>query len=221
MSMSATRQSKIMLPLPEDLAADGNAEDFRVTVTQILMASGDSIEPPDRGITVVVGGNNAGKSTFLRDIWTKLSRPAYSVYKPLLIEEVGLSRNGTDSDVFAWFTQNVPWSGLNSRSGFLTENGVATTVNALKKFCKEGNSLHSIVEIASHIVQRGDLHKRLDVVKPVDQREDPLSPPTHPLHRMQDDPALLDLIQELSERIFRQRLTIDRLGGTSIASWLA
>ncbi|MFJ1606777.1 AAA family ATPase [Streptomyces sp. NPDC088253] len=34
----------------------------------------------------------------------------------------------------------------------------------------------------------------------------------HPLHRLQDDPELLKTVQSLSERIFRQKLTLERIG---------
>lgn len=213
MSMSAHGQAKSTVPLPSDFKCEGSAKNFHVAVSEINTKSGDQIIPPLVGVTVIVGGNNAGKSTFLRDLWVRLSRPSYTVYKPVLIEGIGLHRSGSDADALTWFRNEWRWSGNKYKPGFVDDSGTTTSIANIRKFVKQGSSPESIAGIVNHVVQRGDLHKRVEVVEAVDQRDGLQDRPRHPIHRLQDDPTLLDQIQQLSRRIFRQELTLDRLGG--------
>ncbi|MEU5297499.1 ATP-dependent nuclease [Streptomyces sp. GTA36] len=213
MSMGAHRQNKIAIPLPEDLLQGGDASNFDVFISELVTKNGKSVTPPRGGVTVIVGGNNAGKSTFLRDVWTTLSRPTHSVYKPLLVEKINLVREGGQSDFFCWCAEHAVWSGVKSNLGFVThESHVRVTTGEIKRVCEQGATPTDVSRIASLLVQRGDLHKRLDVVAAVDQREKLDSPPEHPLHRLQDDPELLKTVQSLCERVFRQKLTLERIG---------
>ncbi|MER6811059.1 AAA family ATPase [Spirillospora sp. NPDC000708] len=213
MSMTAHGQPKHAVPLPADFEGEGEANDFHVAVSEISTKGGDHIAPPPVGVTVIVGGNNSGKSTFLRDLWIRLSRPKYTIYKPILIEEVKLHRDGSDADALDWFRNKWAWSGNKYKPGFVDDTGTTTALGNIRKFVKQGSTPYSLADIVNHVVQRGDLHKRVELVEPVDQRDGLQESPRHPIHRIQDDPDLLQRVQQFSRRIFRQELTLDRLGG--------
>ncbi|WP_230195027.1 ATP-dependent nuclease [Streptomyces coriariae] len=213
MAMGAHHQDKDEIPLPEDLLEGGDAANFDVFISNLVTRKGEAITPPRGGVTVIVGGNNAGKSTFLRDVWTKLSRPSNSVYRSRLIDKVEIAREGEQADFFCWCNEHSVWSGVKSRAGFVASDTYArVTVNNIKQFCKQSKTVGNLAGIASLLVQRGDLNNRLQVVEPVDQRDELHDPPAHPLHRLQDDPELLKTVQSLSERVFRQKLTLERIG---------
>ncbi|MGW4384371.1 AAA family ATPase [Kitasatospora sp. NPDC004531] len=210
---SPAHEYKTEFPLPEGLTDGGSSANFSVHVNQISMIDGTEVHPPRGGVTVIVGGNNSGKSTFLRDLWTKLSRPEQTVYKTKIIEGVDIAREGSEADIFAWFKENSKWSGTKYNNGFLDGNGGrAVTVGNVRSFAREKGVSQSLSKVSGHIVYRADLHKRIEAVAPVEQRADLGDPPTHPLHHLQDSPDLLSLIQQLSNRIFRQNLTLERIG---------
>ncbi len=211
--MGAHRQDKVEIALPEDLLEGGDAEKFDVFISKLTTWKGETINPPRGGVTVIVGGNNAGNSTFLRDVWTKLSRPTHSVYRPRLIDEIEVVREGEEADFFSWCAQHSVWSGVKSSTGFISgDRYTRVSVSNVKQFCKQGSKVSTLSNVSPLLAQRGDLDKRLDIVEPVDQRDALHDPPTHPLHRLQDDPQLLETVQSLSERVFRQKLTLERIG---------
>lgn len=213
MAMGAHHQDKDEIPLPKDLLEGGEAAKFDVFISKIVTRNAETITPPRGGVTVIVGGNNAGKSTFLRDVWTKLSRPSNSVYKARLIDEIEVTRQGEEADFFCWCNEHSVWSGVKSRAGFVVSDSYTRiSVSSIKQFCRQPNVVSTISSVASLLVQRGDLDNRLKVVEPVDQRDELHDPPTHPLHHLQDNLEFLRTVQSLSERVFRQKLTLERVG---------
>lgn len=213
MSMGAHHQDKVKLKLAEDLLEGGDSAKFDVFVSEVVTKNGDTVTPPRGGVTVIVGGNNAGKSTFLRDMWTNLSRPEYTVYRSRLIDKVNIVRDGEQADFFNWCNEHAAWSGVKSRPGFVVDNSYRrVSVSDIKKFCRFGSAASTLSDVAPLLVQRGDLENRLKVVEPEDQRDSLDAPPSHPLHHLQDDPDLLNSVQSLCERVFRQKLTLERIG---------
>jgi hypothetical protein len=65
------------------------------------------------------------------------------------------------------------------------------------------------------LVHFADALSRADMVQGTGQRGNIADPPFHPLHHLQDDPKLARDFSDVSERIFRQPLTLDRLSGNT------
>lgn len=58
--------------LDETLKA-GKHNNFSFAIESITVGSGDAVQLPRAGVVAVVGGNNVGKSTLLRQIYEHLS----------------------------------------------------------------------------------------------------------------------------------------------------
>ena len=82
----------------------GDAENFGFAVRSVRVGNGELLDLPGPGaVTVVVGANNVGKSTFLAQIydrlWTSSLRGGKS---PAVVTEIGEPWIGTVADLTAW-----------------------------------------------------------------------------------------------------------------------
>ena len=51
---------------------------YSFRLKEIVLNSEDTIQVPESGIVIIVGPNNAGKSTLLHDIKEVVQRPSFS-----------------------------------------------------------------------------------------------------------------------------------------------
>ncbi len=66
-------------------------------------------------------------------------------------------------------------------------------------------------ELNGFLTFYGDAWNRLNGASPVEQRDVFSSPPTSPIHILQDNFKLFEELNQISERVFRESLTLDRL----------
>lgn len=201
--------------VPDNLQG-GSPDAFGLMVTRIDLVGGSSITPPTAGVTAIVGGNNVGKSTLLRELVQTLSTQPNTVTPPrLVIQKVQAHRNGSAADLIAWLREHCDWVFRPGQPfpGFvrLGQQQPLTAQDMAYNWHPGGDE--RLGQLFPYVVHYSDAMQRAGIVQGVGQRPDVNDPPQHPLHQLQDDPGLLQTFSEISERIFRQPLTLDRISG--------
>lgn len=193
----------------EDQYRDGNASRFGISISAISVGSGDPIPIPTPGVTLVVGGNNAGKSTLLRQMYARLTDPwhASGTPDPAVLTNQKNHMTGRAADAFAWLSANA----------HLTDQG----------FSRDGQMLHkSIVEalwspgakggldqLGRMVALQPDARTRFAMTAPAMRRADIADPPAHPLHYLESEPELFTELDGYSNEIFGTGITLDPLSG--------
>lgn len=192
----------------------GDASNFGLSIDQVALASGDAITLPRRGVTAIVGANNSGKSTLLRQVHWHATQPQnLHSERVRIVQDVALARSGSASDLLAWLDTHATFMDLSPAQGgpaFARPSGSVQVRQAVQHWQQHGNALGPI---AGFGFSYADAQSRLGQVGGVGQRGDVSEPPQHPLHQLQDDAALRDRLNVISQRIFRQPLTLDHVSG--------
>ncbi|WP_436758698.1 ATP-dependent nuclease [Streptosporangium sp. V21-05] len=204
-----------MASVPEDLISGGDPAAFKVSVDYLTTTDHTNIKLPRAGVTVVVGGNNVGKTTFLEEIANLLHRRGELPKPNYIISQASLFKSGTPQDFASWLKDHTPWSDEHHGAvGFIANDGSIVNRSAVENNWLGSNNIPgSLLHIAPLLVHKGDAHQRIQWIQPTPQREDVEKAATHPLHKLQDDHLLLEEKRALHKRIFRESLTLDRLSG--------
>lgn len=208
------------LSLPAHLQA-GNADAFSIGIGEVTLIGGTPIALSAPGVTAVVGANNSGKSTVLREIINALARPPrQEPNKFKVLSTLTIKSEGSYADMFDWFAKHVRYAEAPS-------NGLQAGFVGLHQ--AQPYPVHIIegewAAVSGHRDRLGVFHQffsyyltaeaRLGLTAPQQARANVTDPPVHPLHYLQDDADLLAHIKALSVRLFQETLTLDRVS-TSI-----
>ncbi|WP_186760237.1 AAA family ATPase [Arthrobacter alpinus] len=191
---------------------DGDATKFRFYVKEIKLKSGDSIEPQRAGVTAIVGSNNAGKSTILRELNDALSENPPGHLK-LSVDEVTWSSRTDVADLFAWlsstatFVQSTPQDPYEGFIRLGTNSGAPDEVSH-----RWVTSQLGLANLASFLCFYGNAEGRLQLGNAVQRRQETGDPPGHPIHALEDSKILRETISGISASVFHQPLTLDQLG---------
>lgn len=192
----------------------GDADRFTFSLDSINLYGGESIALQQAGVTAIVGANNAGKSTILRELWEKLShQPGQAETPRMAVESLGLSVGGTPADAVAWVAENSTFVQRDSNIGFQR----AQTGNVHPIYLTQAWQTQPIGEVgqlANFLVFYGNAQGRFGIGGAAEMRENVDDPPQHPVHGLQDSKLLLDEVSEISTKIFGKPLTLDVLGRT-------
>lgn len=196
-------------------AADvGDADKFGLAIDRLVLSSGDTIALPAGGVTAIVGANNSGKSTLLRQAHWHVTQPQNLQNERVrLVQEVSLSRSGSAADLLAWLDRHATFRDLPPAQGgpvFARPSASVQTGHAVQYWQQPPTALGPL---AGFCFSYADAQSRLSQIGTVGQRGDVAEPPQHPLHQLQDDHALRDRLNAISQRIFRQSSTLDHLSG--------
>ena len=93
-----------MTTLPPNTIDRGDSSRFGLGIADIRTLDGTTIIPPARGVTVIVGANNSGKSTFLELAQTITLELGQEPQRKLLAG-LSLRKNGTPDDLVAWLIE--------------------------------------------------------------------------------------------------------------------
>ena len=199
------------LDLDVDLRG-GEPNNFGVSIKTMLIGSGPVIVTPAAGVTLIVGGNNSGKSTILRQAHAILQQIVKGyVSAPPVLRDLTLRKTGVLADVYAWLGSNaqvVPGSGFSRLSG-------AVKTAHLKSSWDGAYGPASLYQLGSAVTLLADARARFSQTEPTSRRADIGQPPAHPLHHYEDEPALLAELDGYSRDIFGVGLTLDRLSGNT------
>jgi len=193
---------------------NGSADAFGFVVESINLAGGGTIPVQRAGVTAIVGANNAGKSTVLREVWEKLSHmPGHPESPRIAVESVTLSTSGARADVVSWVGDNSTFVQRDANVGFQrAQTGVVHPHMLVQAW--DPQSPTELGQLASFLVFYGNAQGRFGIGGAAEMRENVDDPPQHPVHRLQDSRALLDEVSAVSQQIFAQPLTLDSLGRT-------
>lgn len=194
----------------------GDERAVRFRIGEIQLVSGDVITPAAVGVTAIVGGNNAGKSTILRQVNWSLVSPQNIPNEPVqLVSGLIVERNGTVEDWLAWLGNHSSIREMPSHQGgdqFSRPNAPQMSVpSASASWASQSDGWH--VSVASYFTHYAETMARLGQLGAVGQRGDVGDPAAAPLHQLQDDAESLAGLNALSERIFRTSITLDDLSG--------
>lgn len=201
-------------------------------VSRLRFRDGSSEDIPAEGVTVVVGANNTGKSVLLREIrdFVTLTTPPPSLGQPepLWLAGLDIAAHGTEEEFADWFharsrvaPQNVQYAGKEVLT--LPQASMPGHVLTLADAWQYWQALiqaenqrpinipvHQTFSILTqHLVS---LHEAIDrgALLQNAQARDPMTPPTHPYHRLWDDLQEEDDLAELIFRAFGFRVCINR-----------
>lgn len=195
----------------------GDSERCHFRINRVLLESGDALTLPATGVTAIVGANNTGKSTLLRQLQWHLTQPQNLVNERVrLIAEVTSARDGDVQDLLAWLDRHTTYRAAQPHEGargtFARPGSAVALDEAMQRW--QGDPAQPLgPALGTVLVSYADAQSRLDLVGTVAQRGDVGEPPQHPLHLLQDDADLRHRLNDLSRRIFGQELTLDHLSG--------
>ncbi|MFD5863466.1 ATP-dependent endonuclease [Agromyces sp. NPDC127015] len=212
--MTQDWRERIQLAFPNDAhLADGDAEAFEFSVDSIQLIGGERIELQQAGVTAIVGANNVGKSTILREVVDKLNhRRGFPEQPRVAVDSLQTTRKGGPNDVIAWLGNNSNFVVQGTSAGFQRPQ---TSIEQPRVLVKTWPSpLEGLGALAPFLTFYGNAQGRFSIGGSAEMRESVGDPPQHPVHYLQDSKALLDEVSSVTQQIFGPKLTLDTLGRT-------
>lgn len=189
---------------------DGDEQKFDFSVKSIRLIGGAEILLQQAGVTAIVGANNAGKSTVLRETWEKLNHLQHTVEQPrITVDDLELSTEGEQKDLIAWVGSNSTFVRQPHTAGF---KRARTSINDPSGLLSGWGDSSSLGPLAQYLGFYGDAQGRFGIGGSVEMRENVDDPPEHPVHYLQDSRQLLDELSTITSDVFRKPLTLDPLG---------
>jgi predicted ATPase len=182
-----------------------------LSIDSIHTHDGQKVHLTQRGVTVLVGGNNVGKSTLLNGIISKLNQHDN---KCETLSHIVLRREWDASDFGAWlqihcsYRDNVATRAKNGMEPIRVGSPVENWVH------QETQSIHHLGPLFDLLVHVSTINERTQYVSSSTQQQiDRKSPPRSLLHVFQRSPEVFQQFSGICERVFRRPLTLDYLGG--------
>jgi ABC-type cobalamin/Fe3+-siderophores transport system ATPase subunit len=206
-----------------DQGANQNAIEPRVWISSIQLSDDTVVTLPRGGVTAVVGGNNVGKSTLLRQMSEWLTNDKNYEQQRLtqghyiLLKNLQLAKEGTFEDFQEWLERNSVYQRKNpTNPATMTEGYVragATPIH-INQVAQAWNSIESnhINQIAGFVLNYAGAGSRAGSNFIAGRRQRPGLPPTEMLHHLEDSAELQHRLDSQYFEIFGQNLTLDKLG---------
>ncbi|MBU4216253.1 MAG: ATP-binding protein [Actinobacteria bacterium] len=201
---------------PESASTTG----LEVGIIEILTTAGQEIEIPPNGVVLIVGPNNVGKSTFLRELHGSFtSKPTPG--QRLWVSRTRTRLHGEEGQQFAWFEEfarTIPWSSGYPYAGTRTidddwTNAASGSWETVKRSFQEiqsGMQDAPYFPIAARhmcvILEAGARLQFDNSAPPRDTRQRP----TSFLHHLAEKPELEDKFRARIKQAFRFDVAINR-----------
>lgn len=198
--------------LAESALLGGDASSARVKLTEIVLTDTTVIQVPPVGVTVVVGPNNAGKSTLLRECYESMHLDFETRSTGRMMQAAPMSLEGSAADILAWLIQHVSY---NESHGFTALNNEAKLNpemirQSLPNLWARAQAAQRLSGyLASFFVYYATTDTRLLQSNPAPVREDARQPAIHPVHTLADDPERLKRASDIAESVFGEPLILD------------
>lgn len=188
----------------------GDPANFSVRIESVTVGEGEPIRMPKPGVTLIVGGNNAGKSTLLRQMYERFTGgwAQEAASNPAVLTDQVAATTGSEADAIAWLGHNSALVKEDfQRNGEIVSVPVVSLVWGTSRAKGRFDSLGRALSLAPNA------RTRFDMTLPVARRPDIADAPNHPLHYYEDDPELFAELDSYSHQIFGTGLTLDPLSG--------
>jgi len=190
----------------------GHAHLFSLRIGSVSIQGGAPVPISTDGVTVVVGGNNAGKSTLLRQMHASLvaSWGATVLPQPYLLTAQELLLGGTQADAHAWFAADA----YASDTGYV-RGGVNVTPQMISLAYTHTPRTH-LSNFGASLALVPNARSRFDAIRSVPRRPDISDPPNLDLHYFEEETELMRSLNAYTKEIFGTGVTLDWLSGNVI-----
>lgn len=209
--------------LPETLLS-GSAESFGMRIIALTLQDGSRIALPKSGVLAVVGPNNAGKSTLLREIveHVRLGPGQPGIFR--IVDKLQLSVSGNEADVVSWLSAHAQFGRTErqAQSVFLpfgAGGGMDSTYlsgGPLATYWAHAEAVGGVgTALADFVVHYATTENRLEMSKPAPIRENASDAPRHPVHVLAGDPVRRSEANRISTDVFGDALYIDEISASN------
>ncbi|MFD9762449.1 ATP-dependent endonuclease [[Kitasatospora] papulosa] len=199
--------------IPKDLS-NGDSGAFSVSVSSINLQNGYELKPPAAGVTAIVGGNNVGKSTLLKQIANLASRDTSGIPEPerwQLVTDINFQLGGTARDCAAWLVEHEGSYAMNGIVWFgLRANNNMHELHVRSMF-EGAQAPDKLSGLSNAFILYANPWQRIDAITPQELRDTVDTPARSPMHRLQDSLAMLTELREICREVFRVDVTLDAL----------
>lgn len=200
--------------IPANLSG-GEADKFALSIASVTLENGLTLNPPSRGVTVVVGGNNVGKSTLLKQISALSSRNAGEAVGPArwrLVTDIRFNVSGTSRDLCAWLLAHGNVYMQNGLLWFGTQGHGGAHEHHVRQFGEmDQGRVDRLLPLVSSFMLFADPWERVGAIQPQEMRESVETPPKNVMHHLEDSVQMLTEVREICREVFRLDLTLDTL----------
>jgi len=187
----------------------------KVSLSSVTLSSDDEIAFKQNGMTLIVGPNNSGKSSFLREIFQTLqigSEPSKKSRK--IISQIKFIQEGDQILIQQFLNSNTKQFNDPNGLTFLRTLNVNVQENtAIARWQNLDNGLHETTSLYCTFV---DTMSRLSITNPP-QTLDVLSDiPQHPIHVLYEDDSVENQLSEYIQLAFGENLILNRGAGSII-----
>ncbi|MDV8146257.1 ATP-dependent nuclease [Arthrobacter sp. B10-11] len=218
--MDTQKDEKPWLAGLDDTYSQGNAADFDFHLSELRLRSGSVVPINPVGVTVIVGGNNVGKSTILREIHLALaSHPEHAADRASrhVLESAGFQWAGSPADFLEWVAANNRWDGhsghsSSGRPGFTPRSG-GITVSVEDLLAARTSGHDSLGYVSLFLEQYAQAMDRFHYLQPITRLGNIGDTPVSPIQHLERTPGLLQNFQAAAKALFGIDVSLDRLSG--------
>jgi hypothetical protein len=190
----------------------GNPRSFSLRIGSITVQGGAPVPLATAGVSIIVGGNNAGKSTLLRQMYGSITGPwqAKVVDQPYLLMTQKILLEGSRADAHAWFASDS----YAIDDGYM-RRGVKVSLSQLDLAYQVSPTAH-LMNFAASMTLAPNARTRFDAIRAVKRRGDISDPPHLDLHYLEEETDLFRSLNSYTKEIFGTGITLDWMSGNLI-----
>lgn len=194
----------------------GDSTEFNFHISSINLMNGEEISFTQAGVTAIVGANNVGKSTIIKEIDRLLaSQPNSATVGLQLVKRVRLNNSPNLPNLAAWLSERFSYAAAGSNHGFVNMAHTSPLAWGIIEYLTSGFSTGNLGQLSTFFVSTADASTRISYVDSFPLRESFDSPPVQPIQHLQDSESKMQEFIAYSKRVFGLSLTLDGLSGNS------